>query len=206
MNRDKISLYEQYFKIKESNKDCIVVFQVGNFHQMFYYDAFIVSKELGLKKSIRALGGGRYTLMCGFPTSVAQDKCNILAMRGYKTIICNVVSDEKTGHQERKICFTCEAKLNKQDLNQSWQEYYEAHCNKTQNELKEIYGIDIVLKKDKLDTVKNIKKVEVQKKEVVHSTINQELLYDELNDIDIHYITMKDAFDILVNWKKKYGR
>ena len=51
-------MMQQYFKIKEENKDSILFFRLGDFYEMFYDDAKLASKELELTLSLRA-GGAR---------------------------------------------------------------------------------------------------------------------------------------------------
>ena len=43
-----LTMMEQYLEIKESNKDCLLFFRVGDFYEMFYDDAVTASRELEL--------------------------------------------------------------------------------------------------------------------------------------------------------------
>ena len=52
-------MMQQYFKIKEENKDSILFFRLGDFYEMFYDDAKLASKELELTLTGRELRTGR---------------------------------------------------------------------------------------------------------------------------------------------------
>ena len=43
-------MMQQYLKTKEEYKDCILFYRLGDFYEMFFDDAILVSKELELKK------------------------------------------------------------------------------------------------------------------------------------------------------------
>lgn len=49
-------MMQQYFKIKEENKDSILFFRLGDFYEMFYDDAKLASKELELTLTGRDCG------------------------------------------------------------------------------------------------------------------------------------------------------
>ena len=53
-------MMQQYFKIKEENKDSILFFRLGDFYEMFYDDAKLASKELELTLTGRDCGAVRH--------------------------------------------------------------------------------------------------------------------------------------------------
>ena len=57
----------QYLGIKEQNKDAIVMFRLGDFYEMFFDDAMIVSKELELALTGKNAGAKERVPMCGVP-------------------------------------------------------------------------------------------------------------------------------------------
>ena len=57
----------QYLGIKEQNKDAIVMFRLGDFYEMFFDDAIIVSKELELALTGKNAGAKERVPMCGVP-------------------------------------------------------------------------------------------------------------------------------------------
>ena len=60
-------MMQQYFKIKEENKDSILFFRLGDFYEMFYDDAKLASKELELTLTGRDCGQAERAPMCGVP-------------------------------------------------------------------------------------------------------------------------------------------
>ena len=46
-------MMQQYFEIKNKNKDYILFYRLGDFYEMFFDDAKLVSRELELKMCIR---------------------------------------------------------------------------------------------------------------------------------------------------------
>nr|WP_138159413.1 DNA mismatch repair protein MutS [Peptoniphilus catoniae] len=87
-------MMKQYLDIKKEHKDKILLFRLGDFYEMFFEDALIVSKELDLTLTKRASSGSN-TPMCGFPYHVAQSYISRLINRGYKVAICEQVEDPK---------------------------------------------------------------------------------------------------------------
>ena len=70
----------QYLGIKEQNKDAIVMFRLGDFYEMFFDDAIIVSKELELALTGKNAGAKERVPMCGVPFHIDDLKftcCNI---------------------------------------------------------------------------------------------------------------------------------
>ena len=60
-------LMQQYLSVKEQNKDTIVFFRVGDFYEMFFDDAKLVSKELELTLTGKDCGLEERAPMCGVP-------------------------------------------------------------------------------------------------------------------------------------------
>lgn len=67
-------MMEQYFRIKEQHKDHILFYRLGDFYEMFYDDALLVSKELEL-----TLTGRTVARRSGPPCA----ECPITAVMGY---------------------------------------------------------------------------------------------------------------------------
>ena len=64
-------MMQQYLQIKEKNKDCIIFFRLGDFYEMFFDDAVLVSKELELTLTGRDCGQKERAPMCGVPFHAA---------------------------------------------------------------------------------------------------------------------------------------
>ncbi|MGH4138172.1 DNA mismatch repair protein MutS [Clostridium sp.] len=83
----------QYFEIKETCKDCIMFFRLGDFYEMFFTDAQVAAKELELVLTGRDCGLEKKAPMCGIPHHAANAYIGRLIAKGYKVAICEQVED-----------------------------------------------------------------------------------------------------------------
>ena len=60
-------MMQHYVKTKEEYKDCILFYRLGDFYEMFFEDAEIVSKELELTLTGKDCGMSERAPMCGIP-------------------------------------------------------------------------------------------------------------------------------------------
>ena len=81
-------MMQQYLQIKEQNKDAILFFRLGDFYEMFFDDAKLVSKELELTLTGRDCGQPERAPMCGVPFHSYESYVARLVARGYKVAIC----------------------------------------------------------------------------------------------------------------------
>lgn len=88
-------MMQHYLKMKEENKDCILFYRLGDFYEMFFEDAKVVSKELELTLTGRSCGLDERAPMCGVPFHAADTYINRLVAKGYKVAICEQVEDPK---------------------------------------------------------------------------------------------------------------
>ncbi len=86
-------MMEQYLKIKENYKDCILFFRLGDFYEMFFEDAKLVSKELELTLTGKNCGQEERAPMCGVPFHSAETYIAKLVDKGYKVAICEQTED-----------------------------------------------------------------------------------------------------------------
>ncbi len=86
-------MMKQYFAIKEQNKDCILFFRLGDFYEMFFDDAILVSKELELTLTGRDCGQEERAPMCGVPFHSYEQYVARLVAKGYKVAICEQTED-----------------------------------------------------------------------------------------------------------------
>ena len=86
-------MMQQYLQIKEKNKDCILFFRLGDFYEMFFDDAVLVSKELELTLTGRDCGQKERAPMCGVPFHSYESYVARLVARGYKVAICEQTED-----------------------------------------------------------------------------------------------------------------
>jgi DNA mismatch repair protein MutS len=88
-------MMQHYLKTKEENKDCILFYRLGDFYEMFFDDAKIVSKELELTLTGKSCGLEERAPMCGVPFHAADTYINRLVAKGYKVAICEQMEDPK---------------------------------------------------------------------------------------------------------------
>ena len=88
-------MMQQYVATKEEHKDCILFYRLGDFYEMFFYDAKLVSKELELTLTGKDCGLEERAPMCGVPYHAAEGYINKLVSRGYKVAIGEQVEDPK---------------------------------------------------------------------------------------------------------------
>lgn len=94
----------QYLGIKEQNKDSIVMFRLGDFYEMFFDDAIMVSKELELALTGKNAGVKERVPMCGVPFHSASGYIQRLVDNGHKVAIVEQLTDPgKKGIVERGV-------------------------------------------------------------------------------------------------------
>ena len=98
-------MMEHYLKTKEEYKDCILFYRLGDFYEMFFDDALLVSKELELTLTGKDCGMAERAPMCGIPFHAADIYITKLVDNGHKVAICEQVQDPKLakGLVERKV-------------------------------------------------------------------------------------------------------
>lgn len=85
----------QYMAIKETYKDCILFFRLGDFYEMFFDDAITASKELEITLTGKSCGLEEKAPMCGVPFHAAEGYITKLIEKGYKVAIGEQVEDPK---------------------------------------------------------------------------------------------------------------
>ena len=86
-------MMEQYFQVKNQYQDYIVFYRLGDFYEMFFDDAKIVSRELELTLTGRDCGEAERAPMCGVPYHSAESYIGRLIAKGYKVAICEQTED-----------------------------------------------------------------------------------------------------------------
>jgi DNA mismatch repair protein MutS len=91
---DLTPMLAQYHALKREYSDCLLFFRLGDFYELFYEDAQIGSKELGLVLTSRPAGKGKERIpMCGVPYHSSQSYIAKLVSKGYKVAICEQLED-----------------------------------------------------------------------------------------------------------------
>lgn len=88
-------MMRQYLEIKEKNEDIILFFRLGDFYEMFFEDAILVSHELELTLTGKNAGLEERIPMCGIPHHAANVYIDKLVDKGYKIGICEQLEDPK---------------------------------------------------------------------------------------------------------------
>ncbi|MGL5663625.1 MAG: DNA mismatch repair protein MutS, partial [Cetobacterium sp.] len=88
-------LMSQYKEIKKENQDNILFFRLGDFYEMFFEDAVIASRELGLTLTSRNKEKGIEVPLAGIPYHSSAGYIGKLVAKGYKVAICEQVEDPK---------------------------------------------------------------------------------------------------------------
>lgn len=93
---NKIStMMRQYLETKENYKDCILLYRLGDFYEMFFDDAIVCSKELELTLTGRDCGLEERAPMCGVPYHAVDTYVSRLIAKGYKVAICEQLTTPK---------------------------------------------------------------------------------------------------------------
>ena len=94
----------QYKQIKEKYKDCILMYRLGDFYEMFFEDAIEASKILQITLTARNKGTDNTAPMCGIPYHAVDNYLAKLTRAGKKIAICDQVTEpDGKGIVEREV-------------------------------------------------------------------------------------------------------
>ncbi|WP_416335245.1 DNA mismatch repair protein MutS [Anaerococcus sp. DFU013_CI05] len=88
-------MLKHYIDVKNSFKDALLLYRVGDFYETFFDDAIITSKALGLTLTGKECGHDKKAPMCGVPHHVIDNYVNKLVKKGYKVALCDQIEDPK---------------------------------------------------------------------------------------------------------------
>ena len=86
-------MMQQYLEMKEQYSDALLFYRLGDFYEMFFEDARLVSRELDLTLTGRDCGLAERAPMCGVPFHSVDNYVRRLIEKGYKVAICEQLSD-----------------------------------------------------------------------------------------------------------------
>ena len=86
-------MMRQYIEMKEKHKDCLLLYRLGDFYELFFEDALLASKELEITLTGRDCGLEQRAPMCGVPYHAVGSYIDKLIKKGYKVAICEQTSD-----------------------------------------------------------------------------------------------------------------
>ena len=86
-------MMQQYMEIKEQNADALLLFRLGDFYELFFEDAELVSRELELTLTRKECGLSKPAPMCGVPYHAVDIYVAKLIENGHKVAICEQMED-----------------------------------------------------------------------------------------------------------------
>ena len=120
-------MMQQYLETKKEYQDCILLYRLGDFYEMFYDDAILASKELEITLTGKSCGQEERAPMCGVPHHALEGYLSKLVSKGHKVAICEQMEDPKLtrGIVKREVVriVTPGTNLNLQTLEESRNNY-----------------------------------------------------------------------------------
>src|SRR5580693_5000218 len=86
-------LMEQYVEIKAANPDCLLFYRMGDFYELFFADAEVASRALGIMLTKRGKHLGLDIPMCGVPIERADEYLHRLIALGHRVAVCDQLED-----------------------------------------------------------------------------------------------------------------
>ena len=86
-------MMEQYIEIKAANPDSLLFYRMGDFYELFFDDAEVASRALGIVLTKRGKHLGRDIPMCGVPIERADEYLQRLIARGHRVAVCEQLED-----------------------------------------------------------------------------------------------------------------
>src|SRR5436853_7275339 len=84
---------EQYIEIKAANPDCLLFYRMGDFYELFFEDAEVASRALGIVLTKRGKHLGRDIPMCGVPVVRSDEYLHRLIAQGHRVAVCEQTED-----------------------------------------------------------------------------------------------------------------
>jgi DNA mismatch repair protein MutS len=86
-------MMEQYLEIKAGHPGLLLFYRMGDFYELFFEDAEIASKALGIMLTKRGKHQGQDIPMCGVPVERADDYLHRLIAKGFCVAVCEQMED-----------------------------------------------------------------------------------------------------------------
>ncbi len=94
---------QQYHRLKAENPEALLFFRLGDFYELFYEDAQLASRILGITLTARHKGSDNEMPMCGFPHHAHKEYLEKLVQAGYKVAIADQEAAEGKDIVQRKV-------------------------------------------------------------------------------------------------------
>jgi DNA mismatch repair protein MutS len=86
-------MMEQYIEIKTANPDCLLFYRMGDFYELFFEDAEIASRALGIMLTRRGKYLGKDVPLCGVPVIRSEEYLHKLIALGHRVAVCEQMED-----------------------------------------------------------------------------------------------------------------
>src|SRR6201990_2551930 len=86
-------MMEQYLEIKAANPGLLLFYRMGDFYELFFEDAEVASKALGIALTKRGKHQGADIPMCGVPVERSEDYLHRLIAKGFRVAVCEQTED-----------------------------------------------------------------------------------------------------------------
>src|SRR3954466_15159857 len=86
-------MMRQYLEIKAANPDCLLFYRTGDFYELFFQDAEIASRALGIVLTKRGKHNGADIPMCGVPIHRSDEYLHKLIAAGFRVAVCEQTED-----------------------------------------------------------------------------------------------------------------
>ena len=83
----------QYVEIKAANPDCLLFYRMGDFYELFFEDAEVASRALGIVLTKRGKHHGQDIPMCGVPIARSDEYLHRLIALGHRVAVCEQLED-----------------------------------------------------------------------------------------------------------------
>ena len=195
-------MMKQYLEIKEKYDDTIIFFRLGDFYEMFFEDATLVSHELELTLTGKNCGLEERVPMCGVPYHAYKSYLDKLIEKGYKVAIVEQLTDPKDskGMVERGVVQVVtkgtriDDELNSKDYNYIGNIYDFEYCyGLSFIDISTGYSYSIIVEHNDNQVISEVLNYNL-KEVIVNSKINRELVDSLRNNYNI-LVTIRD--DIL---------
>ena len=91
-----IPSYREYSEIKSANPGSLVLYQMGDFFEVYGKDAQTVGEALELNLTSRSIGNNQRTELCGFPANRLETYVNMLLDRGFDVAVSSLENGERS--------------------------------------------------------------------------------------------------------------
>jgi len=96
-------LMRQYHAVKQQAPNALLMFRLGDFYELFYEDAVVAARELGITLTSRNKEKGTAIPMCGVPYHAADGYISRLIQKGHRVAICEQMEDPRIAKKLSRI-------------------------------------------------------------------------------------------------------